>query len=43
MHADRRLSISLLLLRISVFVVMLIWTLDKFIYPEHATAVFKRT
>lgn len=42
MNTDRRLSISLLLLRVSVFVVMLVWTLDKFINPEHATAIFKK-
>lgn len=42
MNTDRRLSVSLLLLRASVFVVMLVWTLDKFINPNHATAVFKK-
>ena len=38
-HATR-LRISLLMLRISVFVVMLMWTLDKFILPEHAAGVY---
>lgn len=37
---DRRLPLALLLLRLSVFLVMLMWTLDKFIRPEHAAAVF---
>lgn len=38
---DRPLEISLLLLRVSVFVVMLMWTLDKFINPQHAGAVYE--
>lgn len=42
MNTDKRLAISLLLLRISVFIVMLVWTLDKFINPEHASAIFKK-
>jgi len=42
MNTDKRLAISLLLLRVSVFVVMLVWTLDKFINPGHASAVFKK-
>ncbi|MEM8641681.1 MAG: hypothetical protein AAGG51_23120 [Cyanobacteria bacterium P01_G01_bin.54] len=36
-----RLPLCLLLLRWGVFIVMLMWTLDKFLYPEHAAAVFK--
>lgn len=39
MDFNRRLSISLFLLRIGVFIVMLMWTLDKFINPDHAAAV----
>lgn len=37
-----RLSISLFALRISVFAVMLMWTLDKFINPAHASAVYQK-
>lgn len=37
---ESRLPISLLLLRLGVFVVLLMWTLDKFVRPEHAAAVF---
>lgn len=37
---DRRLLWSLLFMRISVFLVMLMWTLDKFAHPDHATKVF---
>lgn len=40
MPENQRLRISLLLLRIGVFIVMLMWTLDKFINPEHAARVF---
>lgn len=37
---DEPLRIGLFLLRISVFVVMFMWTLDKFINPDHAAAVY---
>jgi uncharacterized membrane protein YphA (DoxX/SURF4 family) len=30
----------LLLLRLGVFIVMLMWTLDKFVNPDHASRVF---
>ena len=36
-----RIALSLLLLRIGIFIVMAIWTLDKFVRPEHAAAVFE--
>ena len=42
METAARLRLPLLLLRISVFIVMLAWTLDKFIKPEHAANVFKK-
>lgn len=38
----RRIPLALLLLRLSVFLVMLMWTLDKFINPAHAAAVFEK-
>lgn len=41
MDPYQRVSWSLLSLRISVFVVMLIWTLDKFVQPEHSGKVFE--
>lgn len=34
------LSRSLLALRLGVFVVMLMWTLDKFINPSHTSKIF---
>lgn len=36
-----RLQVALLALRLGVFVVMLVWTLDKFIQPQHSAAVFE--
>lgn len=39
---DDRLLLCLLLMRCGVFLVMLMWTLDKFLYPDHAAAVFKK-
>lgn len=35
-------KLALLSLRWSVFIVMLMWTLDKFINPNHAAAVFNK-
>lgn len=37
---NQRLKLSLFSLRLGVFIVMLFWTIDKFIRPEHAAAVF---
>ena len=37
-----RVRLPLLLLRIGVFIVMLMWTLDKFVRPGHAAGVFKK-
>jgi len=41
MNGHTRTATSLLLLRLSVFVVMLVWTLDKFINPKHAARVYE--
>lgn len=41
MGNEKRLKISLLLLRLGVFVVMFVWTLDKFVAPDHAARVFE--
>jgi hypothetical protein len=40
MHRDQRLRTSLFALRVSVFLVMLMWTIDKLMRAEHAAAVF---
>ncbi|MDE1462144.1 hypothetical protein [Spartinivicinus poritis] len=39
---ENKLHISLLLIRLTVFLVMLMWTLDKFINPEHAAKVYEK-
>jgi putative oxidoreductase len=39
-NADQRAPLALLLLRLSVFLVMLMWTLDKWVNPAHATQVY---
>lgn len=41
MRANGRVPFVLLLLRLSVFLVMFMWTLDKFFRPEHAAAVYE--
>lgn len=41
MKSHDRLPMVLLLLRLSVVLVMSMWTLDKLLRPEHAAAVFK--
>jgi|SRR5712664_1732416 len=42
MDIASRVRLPLLLLRIGIFVVMLMWTLDKFARPDHAAGVIKR-
>jgi putative oxidoreductase len=39
MNTEKRLPLALLLLRLSVFVVMFVWTIDKFIEPQHASKI----
>ena len=38
---NQRLKLSLFSLRLGVLIVMLFWTLDKFIRPDHAASVFE--
>jgi len=38
----RKLQLSLLLLRLTVFLVMFMWTIDKFINPDHAGKVYEK-
>lgn len=37
----RRISLALFLLRLSIFITMIMWTMDKFLRPEHAAAIFE--
>lgn len=39
---QKKLQWSLLSLRLGVFIVMLMWTLDKFVNPAHGAAVFEK-
>ena len=36
-----RLSVSLLCLRLTLFVVMGVWTIDKFVEPDHMVRIFE--
>ena len=38
---SRRIATALLVLRLTIFLVMLIWTIDKFVRPEHAGSVYE--
>lgn len=40
MNQANRLAASLLCLRLGVFLVMAVWTVDKFLRPEHAAGIF---
>ena len=39
MKTEKRLPLALLLLRLSVFMVMFVWTVDKFIEPQRASKI----
>lgn len=41
MDQRARLRAALLALRLGVFVVMAVWTLDKFVNPDHAARVYE--
>lgn len=41
-ETQRKLELSLLTLRLSVFIVMLMWTVDKFVRVDHAKLVFEK-
>jgi putative oxidoreductase len=36
-----RVGVALLVLRLTVFVVMLVWTIDKFVEPQHASKIME--
>ncbi len=42
MNPEPRLPLALLLLRVSVFFVMFMWTIDKFIQPEHGAKIIEK-
>jgi len=40
-HQNKSLPIALLGLRVSIFLVMFMWTIDKFINPGHAAKIYE--
>ena len=42
MNQNQALTTSLLLLRLGVFIVFFMWTIDKFLNPAHTAAVFAK-
>ena len=42
MTDDKRLPHCLFFLRVSIFLVMFMWTIDKLVRPEHAAGVFEK-
>jgi putative oxidoreductase len=42
MDVAARVRLPLFLLRVGVFIVMLAWTIDKFVNPQHSAGVFKK-
>ena len=40
MRPEERLPLALAFLRLSVFLLMFMWTIDKFLNPEHAARVY---
>lgn len=42
MQTDNRLTFSLLMLRVTVALVMLVWIFDKFLNPQHAATVYEK-
>jgi len=42
LNENMKLKWSLFTLRLGVFIVFFMWTLDKFVNPGHAAAVFKK-
>ena len=41
-NIQKRLEWSLLSLRVTIFIVMFVWTLDKFVNPAHGMAIFEK-
>jgi Methylamine utilisation protein MauE len=41
MKTENRLPLALLLMRLTVFLVMFMWTIDKFIQPQHSAKIME--
>ncbi|GJM04786.1 MAG: hypothetical protein DHS20C09_07770 [marine bacterium B5-7] len=42
MAKDKKFALSMLFLRASVFLVILMWTIDKFVNPDHAAKIYEK-
>ena len=42
LKSNKNLTLSLLFLRLGVFIVMFMWTLDKFVNPAHSAAILEK-
>lgn len=42
MTEKKRIEWSLFLLRLGVFIVMIVWTMDKLVSPDHAAKVYEK-
>lgn len=42
MNTDKKIALSLFFMRITIFLVMFMWTMDKFFRPEHTIAIFEK-
>jgi putative oxidoreductase len=42
LKSNKNLTLSLLFLRLGVFIVMFMWTLDKFVNPGHSAAILEK-
>ncbi|PKO43081.1 MAG: hypothetical protein CVU29_11165 [Betaproteobacteria bacterium HGW-Betaproteobacteria-22] len=40
-NISNRLALALSILRYTIFITMAMWTMDKFVRPEHAAAIFE--
>ena len=38
---SNRVGVALLVLRVTIFLVMLVWTIDKFVEPQHASKIME--
>ena len=41
LNDHNRVGVALLVLRVTVFLVMIIWTIDKFVEPQHASKIME--
>ncbi len=42
MRHDHRIALALVVMRLTVFLLMFMWTIDKFLNPDHAAGVYAK-